>query len=80
MKKQESTDDAFCAVDGLELLGDLEGAVWGRVVDDNEFPVEVSNSTNLGQYGSCVDESCTDCSVKVCARSQTMMGRLRRSL
>lgn len=33
-------DDAFGAVELLELFGDGEGAVGGAVVDDDEFPIE----------------------------------------
>ena len=32
-------DDALGAIEALQLLGDLEGAIWGGVVDDNQFPV-----------------------------------------
>jgi hypothetical protein len=34
--------DALGGVDFLELRGDFLGAVWGAVVDDDEFPVEVA--------------------------------------
>lgn len=30
------------AVEGLELLGDGEGAVGGGVVDDDDLPVEIA--------------------------------------
>jgi hypothetical protein len=33
--------DALGCVDFLELRGDFLGAVWGSVVDDDEFPVKV---------------------------------------
>lgn len=35
-------EDVGGAVEGLELLGDGEGAVGGGVVDDYYFPVEVA--------------------------------------
>jgi hypothetical protein len=70
---------------GDELFGDFLGAVGGAVVDDYYFPVEVSRDFDLvGALG--VGEGCcwlvvrTYCCLKVCSRSQTMMGRLRRSL
>lgn len=35
-------DDVFRAIEVLELLRDLEGAVRGSVVDDNNFPIQLS--------------------------------------
>jgi len=32
-------EDVGGAVEGLELLGDGEGVVWGGVIDDYDFPV-----------------------------------------
>ena len=32
-------DDVFGAPDILELFGDLEGAVGGAVVDDDDLPI-----------------------------------------
>lgn len=43
-------DDAVGGVDGLELLGNVEGAVRGGIVNDDQFPVELtgnSESVNL---------------------------------
>jgi len=34
--------DFGAAVGFLELFGDVLGAVWGAVVDDDDFPVEVA--------------------------------------
>lgn len=38
--------DAIGRVDGLELLGDVEGAVRGGIVDDDQFPVELTENAN----------------------------------
>ena len=35
-------EDAVRGVEGLELSGDLLGAVWAGVVDDDDFPVQVA--------------------------------------
>lgn len=67
-----------------ELFGDVLGAVGGAVVDDYDFPVKVSVCDWVSEVlcdGWFVGEySKTYCALKVCSRSQTMIGRLRRSL
>ena len=42
-------DDVRRGVEGLELLGDGEGAVGGAVVDDDNFPVEVVFGEGAGE-------------------------------
>lgn len=83
-------DDAIGGVDGLELLGDIEGAVRGGIVNDDELPVELTGSNDAVSesieawfekergMGLCGVEEYF--SVKVRFKSQVMMGRLRRSL
>jgi hypothetical protein len=73
--------DVLRADGGDELFGDFLRAVGGAVVDDDDFPVEVSGREvvsgvviGLGGGGKAYS------ALKVCSRSQTMMGRLRRSL
>ena len=39
-------NDAIGGVDGLELLGDVEGAVRGGIVNDDQFPVELAGAIN----------------------------------
>ena len=42
-------DDVRGGVEGLQLLGDGEGAVGGAVVDDDDFPVEIVFREGAGQ-------------------------------
>ncbi len=34
--------DVRCAVDFLELFGDVERAIWASVVDDDNLPLELA--------------------------------------
>lgn len=73
--------DVLGADGGDELFGDVLRAVGGAVVDDDDFPVEVAGNAVLveySDYGETVFKAYL--ALKVCSRSQTMMGRLRRSL
>ena len=73
--------DVLGADGGDELFGDFLGPVGGAVVDDDDFPVEVAEGGSISggsqSYGRVIP---TYLALKVCSRSQTMMGRLRRSL
>lgn len=42
-------DDVRGGVEGLQLLGDGEGAVGGTVVDDDDFPVEIVFCKGAGE-------------------------------
>lgn len=90
LSRSRFEDDAVGGVDGLELLGDVEGAVRGGIVNDDQLPVELTGSDETvsepieaqfekerGMDYCAVDEYF---SVKVRFKSQVMMGRLRRSL
>ena len=71
------------AIEALELFGDAEGAVGGAVVDDDYFPVEFAGEEGVSCEGGSLGDGAEGqsyFSVKVRARSQTIMGRLRRSL
>jgi hypothetical protein len=68
---------------GDELGGDFLSAVGGGVVDDDDFEVEVTGRTRFSGLFGCGERewvSFAYWALKVCSRSQTMMGRLRRSL
>jgi hypothetical protein len=73
--------DVLRADGGDELFGDFLRAVGGAVVDDDDFPVEVPGRIGVSQviigFGG---RGKAYSALKVCSRSQTMMGRLRRSL
>lgn len=46
LSRSRFENDAIGRVDGLELLGDVEGAVRGGIVNDDEFPVELTGSND----------------------------------
>ncbi len=67
----------------MELFGYGEGAVGGAVVDDYDLPVEFARLRQgldgiVGRGGG--ERKVVYFSVKVRARSQVIIGRLRRSL
>lgn len=62
------------AVEILELLGDLEGAVGRSVVHDHELPLELAGRVR------CECGRGTYCSAKAVARRYTITGRFFRSL
>lgn len=90
LSRSRFEDDAVGGVDGLELLGDVEGAVRGGIVNDDQFPVELTGSNDTvsesmeakfeKEMGVNYCGASEYFSVKVRFKSQVMMGRLRRSL
>lgn len=72
--------NAFGGVGFLELGGDFLGAVGGAVVDDDEFPVEVTIVIVL-ELGVVVERrGASYFSVNVLLSSHVIIGRFRRSL
>jgi hypothetical protein len=71
-----------------ELVGNDLGAIGGAIVDDDQFPIEVTGceGSKSAAGRSRIEEVAarqgltTYFSVKVRLSSQVMMGRLRRSL
>lgn len=51
LSRSRFENDAVGGVNGLELLGDVEGAVRGGIVNDYQFPVE------LTEHNDTVSES-----------------------
>lgn len=47
MLLEEPTHDLVRSVDGLQLLCDLQSAIRRRVVDDDDFPLQVAASAPL---------------------------------
>lgn len=75
-------DDVFRAIEFLELLRDLEGAVRGSVVDDNNFPIQlpmIKKPMLAPELLSYISVSAYS-SLKVLWISQIMIGRFLRSL
>jgi hypothetical protein len=64
-----------------QLLCDILGSVGGAVVYDEDFPVEFPREVVLDWrvISMCI-AGATNCSVNMRCKSQTMIGRLRRSL
>lgn len=74
-------DDVFFAIELLELLRDLEGAVRGSVVNDNDLPIQITNRKyRLATNCQIQFEMGAYCSLKVFWISQTIIGRFLRSL
>lgn len=64
----------------LKLFGDFLGPVRRSIVDDDDFPVEVSSDNGLSTMNAYVSARITYCSRNVFSMSQQIMGRFFRSL
>ena len=68
------------AVEFLKLFGDLEGSIGGCIVDDYDFPVEITGREVSLEKRKRGFLGANYFSVKVLARSQIIIGRFLRSL
>ena len=73
-------DDVVGAPYFLELFCDFLGAIGGSVVNDDDFPVEVSNRDSKQLIHNLLIARIAHCSRNVFSISQQMMGRFFRSL
>ncbi len=73
--------DTLRGVDFLELSSDFLSAIRRAIVDNNEFPLEVTVKCLFSIEGRARWlQGWTNCSVKVLFSSHVIIGRLRRSL